>query len=62
MADETNVLENNDEVTNPTEEPVVDNEPKKETPVQEETNSEEDQKKSAAYIALRYLGITPPSL
>ena len=69
MADENTNVTNNEEL-----DPVVNNEePVKEDPVEEEpVVKEEDnkddkeitpeEKAKAAYIALRYLGVTPPSL
>ncbi|MBR2248196.1 MAG: hypothetical protein IJ880_14445 [Bacilli bacterium] len=70
MADENTNVTNNEEL-----DPVVNNEePAKEDPVEEEpvVDKEEDnkddkeitpeQKAKAAYIALRFLGVTPPSL
>ncbi len=61
MADENTNVTNNEEL-----DPVVNNEEPKqeEEPVVEEDNKEitPEQKAKAAYIALRYLGVTPPSL
>ena len=69
MADENTNVTNNEEL-----DPVVNNEePVKEDPVEEEpVVKEEDnkddkeitpeEKAKAAYIALRFLGVTPPSL
>ena len=68
MADENTNVTNNEEL-----DPIVNNEePVKEDPVEEEpVVKEEDkddkeitpeEKAKAAYIALRYLGVTPPSL
>ena len=70
MADENTNVTNNEEL-----DPVVNNEepateePVKEDPVEEPVvDKEEDkeitpeEKAKAAYIALRFLGVTPPSL
>ena len=71
MADENTNVTNNEEL-----DPVVNNEDPVEEPKQEEQpvvkEEEEDnkdnkeitpeQKAQAAYIALRFLGVTPPSL
>ena len=69
MADENTNVTNNEEL-----DPVVNNEePVKEDPVEEEPVVKEEDNKDdkeitpedkakAAYIALRYLGVTPPSL
>ena len=66
MADENTNVTNNEEL-----DPVVNNEdPTNEEPVEEEPVVEEEdnkeitpkQKAQAAYIALRYVGATPPSL
>lgn len=55
MADENTNVTNNEEL-----DPVVNNE----DPVKEEDDKEitPEDKAKAAYIALRYLGVTPPSL
>ena len=61
MADENTNVTNNEEL-----DPVVNNEdPVEEEPVVEEEDNKEitpKQKAQAAYIALRYVGATPPSL
>ena len=62
MADENTNVTNNEEL-----DPVANNEdPVEEEPVvkEEEDNKEitPEQKAKAAYIALRYVGATPPSL
>jgi len=63
MADENTNVTNNEEL-----DPVVNNEePTNEEPVKEEDNKDDkeitpEEKAKAAYIALRYLGVTPPSL
>ena len=64
MADENTNVTNNEEL-----DPVVNNEdPVEEEPVVKEEDNEDnkeitpEQKAQAAYIALRFLGVTPPSL
>ena len=61
MADENTNVSNNEEL-----DPVVNNEdPVEEEPVVKEEDNKEitpEQKAKAAYIALRFLGVTPPSL
>lgn len=61
MADENTNVTNNEEL-----DPVVNNEdPVEEEPVVKEEDNKEitpEKKAKAAYIALRYLGVTPPSL
>ena len=64
MADENTNVTNNEEL-----DPVVNNEdPVEEEPVVKEEDNKDDkeitpeEKAKAAYIALRYLGVTPPSL
>jgi hypothetical protein len=61
MADENTNVTNNEEL-----DPVVNNEdPVEEEPVVNEEDNKEiapEQKAKAAYIALRYVGATPPSL
>ena len=63
MADENTNVTNNEEL-----DPVVNTEePATEEPVKEEDNKDDkeitpEEKAKAAYIALRFLGVTPPSL
>ena len=61
MADENTNVTNNEEL-----DPVVNNEePVEEEPVVKEEDDKEitpEDKAKAAYIALRFLGVTPPSL
>ena len=77
MADENTNVTNNEELDpvvnneEPVEEPTNENpveEPVKEDPVVKEEDNKDDkeitpeEKAKAAYIALRFLGVTPPSL
>lgn len=76
MADENTNVTNNEELDpvvnneDPTNENPVEEEPKQEEEpaVKEEEDNKDDkeitpeQKAQAAYIALRFLGVTPPSL
>lgn len=74
MADENTNVTNNEELDpvvnneEPTNEEPVKEDPVEEEPVVKEEDNEDnkeitpEQKAKAAYIALRFLGVTPPSL